>query len=52
MPGRIVDADANNPAPRFSDLGMSLRQADQLAVAVRSPVPPQEQDQNGGVEMF
>ena len=46
-----VDRDDSNASPGPDDLFVPVRQTDQLSVAVRSPIAPQEDDHLRGVEV-
>jgi len=46
-----VDADSNNAGSGLGEIRVMLRQADQLAAAIRSPVSSEEEKDHGGVEM-
>ena len=46
-----VDIDADDSAACRENLVMTVCQADQLAVAVRSPVSAQEDDGYGGIQV-
>jgi hypothetical protein len=49
---RAVDVYSEDPGTELQDLVMSLRQADQLAVAIRSPVAAQEHEHCRRVQMI
>ena len=52
VPAGIIDVDRRHPETGSQYLGMALRQADQLAVAIWSPVAAQEDQEHPGVQMI
>ena len=52
VPANGVHADADHPGAGRGDLVVPLSQADQLAVAVGSPVAPVEDEHNSRVELL
>jgi hypothetical protein len=49
---RRVHAHPNEAKTCGVDLFIAKRQADQLAAAIRSPVPPEEEQDNAGIEVL